>query len=80
MPKQPNHLAKGLQVMLNDPRTNPFTAEGAKGFKAVLDSTNLPLTETLKYLGKNSKRIPKEKESDRSKARIEKLEEKTEEK
>ena len=72
-------MAKGLEVILNDPRTNPFTAEGAKGYKAMMEATNLPLTETLKYLGKNSKKIPKEKESDKSKARIEKLEEKTEE-
>lgn len=65
--------------MINDPRTNPFTAEGQKGFKAVLDATAMPLTETLKYLGKNSKKVPKKKEEDKSKERLERLESQTEE-
>lgn len=66
-------------MMINDPRTNPFTPEGQKGFRAVLDATALPMTESLKYLGKNSKKVPKKKEEDKSKERLEKLETQTEE-
>ena len=64
--------------MMNDPRTSPFTAEGAKGFRAVLEASNLPMSEVFKHIGKG-KKAPKQKEEDRGKARIEKLETETEE-
>ena len=81
MPKKPqNHLARGLEMLINDPRTNPFTTDGSKGFKAVLEATNLPMTETLRYLGKKKKKkVPEKKESDISKERLERLETHTEE-
>lgn len=76
MPKhQKSHMAKGLEMMLNDPRTNLFTTQGQQGFKAVLDASNLPLTETLRYLGKNKKKVAKKPESDISAERLQRLEE-----
>lgn len=79
MPPKKSQIAQGLEVLLNDSRTNPFSVEGAKGFKAVMEASNLPLSETLKYLGKK-KKAPKQSDSDRSKERIEKLETETTEK
>ena len=73
MPKQKNHLTVGLETLLNDSRTNPFTADGAKGFKAIMEASNLPMTEVFKHIGKQ-KKAPKPKEDDKSKARLEKLE------
>ena len=73
MPPKKNHLTAGLETLLNDPRTNPFTVEGAKGYKAVMEAANLPITEVFKHIGKG-KKAPKPKEEDLSKARLEKLE------
>ena len=77
MPPKKNHLTAGLEAMLNDPRTNPFTPDGAKGFKAVMEASQLPMTEVFKHIGKG-KKAPKPKDEDKSKARLEKLEEQTE--
>lgn len=77
--KKKSQLSQGLEVLLNDSRTNPFTADGARGFKAVMEASQMPLTETLKYLGKG-KKAPKQKEEDKSKERIERLESETNEK
>ena len=75
MPKrEKSQLMKGLETMLNDPRTSPFTAEGSKVFKEVISASELPLTEALKYIGKGKKKKgPTDQE--RSQARVEKLEE-----
>ena len=75
MPKrEKSAFAKGLETLLNDPRTSPFTPEGGKVFKEVISASGLPLTEALKYIGKGKKKKgPSDKE--RSEARIEKLEE-----
>jgi len=73
MPKQKSATKIGLETMLNDPRTSPFTAEGAKGFRAVMEASQMPMTEVFKHIGKG-KRAPKVKDEDKSKARIEKLE------
>lgn len=72
-PPRKNDLTKGLEMMLNDSRTNPFTAEGSRGFKAVMEASNLPMTEVFRHIGKQ-KKTPKPKEDDKSKARLEKLE------
>ena len=61
--------------MMNDPRTSPFTAEGSKVFKEVITASQLPLTEALKYIGKNKKKVKGPTDKERSEARIEKLEE-----
>lgn len=76
MPKQrKSDFAKGLEVMMNDPRTSPFTAEGSKVFKEIINASELPLTEALKYVGKNKKKVKAPTDQQRSEARIEKLEE-----
>jgi hypothetical protein len=68
----------GLEHMLNDPRTSPFTPEGAKAFRAVMDAAQMPVGEVFKHIGKSKKapRGPTDKE--KSEARIEKLEKETE--
>ena len=48
--------------------------EGSKVFKEVISVSELPLTEALKYIGKGKKQV-KKTDNDRSKERIEKLEE-----
>lgn len=75
MPKHKSDFAKGLETMLNDPRTSPFTAEGSKVFKEVISASQLPLTEALKYIGKGKKKVKGPTDKERSEARIEKLEE-----
>lgn len=80
MPKQrKSDFAKGLEVMMNDPRTSPFTAEGSKAFKEIMHASELPLTEVLKYVGKGKKKTKGPTDKERSEARIEKLEETKEE-
>ena len=72
--REKGQLTKGLEVMMNDPRTSPFTAEGSKVFKEVISASELPLSEALKYIGKGKKKKgPTDQE--RSKDRVEKLEE-----
>lgn len=76
MPKQrKSDFARGLEVMMNDPRTSPFTSEGSKIFKEVISASQMPLTEALKYIGKNKKKVKAPTDKERSEARIEKLEE-----
>lgn len=79
MPRQKSDLTKGLETMLNDPRTSPFTSEGSKVFKEVISASNLPLTEALKYIGKNKKKVKGPSDKERSEARIEKIEESSKE-
>ena len=76
MPKrQKSDMMKGLEVMMNDPRTSPFTAEGSKVFKEVISASDLPLTEALKYIGKGKKKTKGPTDKERSEQRVEKLEE-----
>ena len=76
MPKQrKSDFARGLEVMMNDPRTSPFTSDGAKVFKEIITASEMPLTEALKYVGKNKKKARGPTDKERSEARIEKLEE-----
>lgn len=76
MPKpRKNAITIGLETMLNDPRVSPFTADGSKAFKEVITASEMPLTEVLKYVGKNKKKTKAPTDKERSEARIEKLEE-----
>lgn len=68
-------MMKGLETMLNDPRTSPFTAEGSKVFKEVISAAELPLTEALKYIGKGKKKAKAPTDKEKSEQRIQKLEE-----
>ena len=76
MPKHhKSAIAIGLETMMNNPATSPFTAEGSKVFKEVIHASGLPLTDALKYIGKNKKKPRGPTDQERSEARIEKLEE-----
>ena len=80
MPKhRKSDFVKGLEVMMNDPRTSPFTAEGSKVFKEVISASELPLTEALKYIGKGKKKQKGPTDKERSEQRVEKLAETQEE-
>ena len=80
MPKrEKNAITKGLETMLNDARTSPFTAEGSKVFKEVINASELPLTEALKYIGKTKKKVKGPTDAERSEARVEKLAENSKE-
>lgn len=79
MPKHKSDFAKGLETMLNDPRTSPFTADGSKVFKEIISASELPLTEALKYIGKGKKKVKGPTDKERSEQRIEKLEESSKE-
>ena len=74
-PRPKNAMTLGLEMMLNNPTTSPFSAEGSKVFKEVINASNMPLTEALKYIGKNKKKAKGPTDAERSKARVEKLEE-----
>tara|TARA_R110000868_G_scaffold134980_2_gene347280 strand:- start:1454 stop:1687 length:234 start_codon:yes stop_codon:yes gene_type:complete len=71
MPK--SAMAEGLAYLMRDPRTNPTTPAGRKVFNEMLSASGMPMTETLKYVGKKS-RQPRVNEDDRSQTRLEKLE------
>ena len=73
--REKNAITKGLETMLNDSRMSPFTAEGSKVFREVINASGLPLTEALKYVGKNKKKARGPTDKEKSEARIEKLEE-----
>lgn len=76
MPKpRKSDFARGLEVMMNDPRTSPFTAEGSKVFREVVTASEMPLTEVLKYVGKGKKKVKGPTDKERSEQRVEKLEE-----
>jgi len=75
MPKHKSDFAKGLETMLNDPRTSPFTADGSKVFKEIITASELPLTEALKYIGKGKKKTKGPTDKERSEQRVEKLDE-----
>lgn len=76
MPKQrKSDFARGLEVIMNDPRTSPFTVDGSKAFKEILSASQMPLTDVLKYVGKGKKKVKGPTDKERSEARIEKLEE-----
>jgi len=72
MPKKSDYI-KGFEMLLNHPKTNPFSGN-EDAFRAVLSSSEMPVHEALKHLGKKSK-VPKKKDSEKSKERLDKLEE-----
>ncbi len=58
---------------MKNPKTNPTTPEGRKGFNAIVHASGLPVSETLKYIGKRSK-TPKVTDEEKSKERLDRLE------
>jgi hypothetical protein len=79
--KQRPAMSVGLEMLLNNPATNPFTNSGSQGFKAVLAASELPITDALKHLGKKgaSKKVPKLTDKEISEQRTSALEAETEE-
>ena len=82
MPRPPkgrkvNDFNVGLTRLLNDPRTSPFTDVGARGMKAVLSESGMSLTDVCRHIGRGKKGPPKPKDSELSAARVEKLENET---
>jgi hypothetical protein len=69
--KKKSDLQLGLEKILNDKNASPLTNPAV--YKQIITSANQPLSHTLKHLGKGHKNQQKE-DSDRSKARLEKLE------
>lgn len=63
--------------LMKNPKTNPLTPEGRKGFNAMVNASGLPVGETLKYIGKKSK-TPRVSDDEKSKERLEKLEQSSE--
>jgi hypothetical protein len=64
-------------MILNNPSASPLT--NPQVFRQIVSTGGKTLGETLKYIGKKSK-VPKESDADKSKARLEKLEEASEQK
>ena len=74
MPKRKSNFTLGFEKILNDPNVSPFVNLGA--YKAVLQTSNQPISETLKYIGnKTKKKVPTPTDDEKSKQRIAKLEE-----
>jgi hypothetical protein len=69
--KKKSDLHLGLEKLLNDKNASPLTNPAV--YKQLIASTNQPLSQTLKYLGKGHKNQQKE-DSDRAKERLQKLE------
>lgn len=78
MPKK-SDMKAGLEYLLNHPTTSPFkNPQGMSAFKAVIDSSEMPLTQVIKYIGKKGKtKPPKKSDKEKSEERLEKLEEET---
>ena len=71
MTRKKSDLQQGLEKLLNDKQASPLTNPAV--YKNLMQATNQPLTQTLRYLGKGHKNQKKE-DSERAKARLQKLE------
>jgi len=76
-PSQKSCFAKGLEVILNSKEASPLHNPAV--FRNILTSSGKSMSETLRYIGKKQK-TPKPNDDEKSKARLEKLEEASEEK
>ena len=73
MPKKPKSLLhQGLEKILNSPTASPL--KNPEVFRQIIATTNQPLTASLRHLGRGSNVKPPN-DAERSKARLEKLEE-----
>lgn len=71
-------MTAGLEKILNSPEASPLT--NPQVFRQVVSSGGKSLSETLKYIGKKQKAPSQPNDSEKSKARLEKLEESSTEK
>lgn len=74
---QKSAMIAGLEKILNSKEASPL--ENPQVFRQILTQSGKSMSETLKYIGKKT-REPKVSDADKSKARLEKLETKAEEK
>lgn len=70
-------MIMGLEKILNDQHASPL--HNPQVFRQIISQSGKSLSETLKYVGKQSK-APRVSDEDKSKARLEKLEVASEEK
>lgn len=70
-------MTLGLEKILNNKEASPL--QNPQVFRQIVSQSGNSLTETLKYIGKKSK-TPRVSDEDKSKARLEKLENASEEK
>ena len=75
MPK--SAMQVGLEKILNSKEASPL--ENPQVFRQIVSQSGKSLSETLKYVGKQSK-APRVTDAEKSKARLEKLESSAEEK
>lgn len=66
-------IAQGLRYLMNNPQTCPTSPDGQRVFKEMIKASGMPVSEVLKHVGKKSK-APRPTDDERSKQRIEKLE------
>jgi hypothetical protein len=72
MVKKKTAIHLGLEKILNDPNASPLTRPDV--FRQVMAASNQPLTMSLRHIGKTS-RMKKPSDDEKSKERLEKLEE-----
>ena len=79
-PPRKSDFARGLETLMNDPRTSPFTDHGHAGFKAVISESGMPLSQVLTHIGKGRRSTKPKPPTDaqKSAARTEALETSTE--
>jgi hypothetical protein len=75
MPK--SAMQVGLEKILNSKEASPL--QNPQVFRQIVSQSGKSLSETLKYVGKQSK-APRVSDAEKSKARLEKLESASEEK
>jgi len=82
MPKPPyrpkNAMQLGLERLLNSKEASPLTNPSV--FKSVVSTSGMSVSSILKYTGKQIQRPKKPTDAERSKERIQKLEEASEQK
>ena len=76
-PPQKSAMTRGLEKILNSPDASPLN--NPQVFRQIVATGGKTLSETLKYVGKKAK-APQPTDDDKSKARLEKLENAAEEK
>ena len=72
--KTKSDITKGLEHLMNNPHTNPFTDHGRRAFNETHKASGLCTTELLSYIGNKSRKPRGPSEDELSQQRLEKLE------
>jgi hypothetical protein len=78
MARPKNAMTLGLERLLNNKEASPLTNPAV--FKNVVSSSGMSISSILRYTGKQIQRPKKPTDAERSKERIQKLEEASEQK